>query len=213
MINNFNPPDFENGQTILAEDLDALFSEIHTVIGALIQDNDRSILLPAGFDGVNEIETPDVSGSLVTIGEDKKLTVTKLLYLQNLVTSATQSMNSANTSAAAAAETLTQCQSILSQVQQMRDEVDDMRQQVIVVTGGGDAYDVAVGQGFVGTRAQWLASLVGASAYQVALNNGFVGTQVEWLASLQGVDGELTEATLPSSPTIQNLEALMLGAY
>lgn len=211
MINNFTPSNFENGQTILAEDLDAIFGQIHTVIGALIQDNSRSILLPAGFDGVNEIENPDVSGSLVTIGDDKKLTVTKLLYLQNLVNSATAAMSSANSSAATAAGTLLQCQTILAQVQQMRDEVDDMRQQVIVVTGGGDAYDVAVGQGFVGTRAQWLASLVGASAYQVALNNGFVGTQAQWLASLQGVDGDLTEAALPNTAAYKNLETLAIA--
>lgn len=211
MINNFPLPDFENGQTILAEDLDAIFGQIHTVIGSLIQDNSRSILLPAGFSGVNSIETPDVLGSLVTIGDDNNLTVTKLLYLQNLVTSATSAMNSANESAAAAMARLNQCQEILEQVQQLHAEVDAMRQQVIVVTGGGDAYDVAVGQGFVGTRAQWLASLVGASAYQVALNNGFVGTQAQWLASLQGIDGDLTEALLPTTDAYKNLETLAIA--
>lgn len=64
--------------------------------------------------------------------------------------------------------------------------------------GGADgksAYQVAVDNGFVGTEAQWLASLKGAtgadgrSAYQVALDNGFVGTEQEWLASLKGADG------------------------
>lgn len=32
---------------------------------------------------------------------------------------------------------------------------------------------------------------VGKSAYQIAVDNGFVGTEAEWLASLKGDDGEL----------------------
>ncbi len=69
---------------------------------------------------------------------------------------------------------------------------------------GASAYEVAVAGGFVGTQAQWLASLVGppgdpgaegedgadgASAYQVAVINGFVGTEAQWLASLVGAAG------------------------
>lgn len=75
---------------------------------------------------------------------------------------------------------------------------------------GLSAYQIALQNGFVGTEAQWLASLVGAdgadgldgqdgangadgadglSAYQVALTNGFVGSEAEWLASLVGADG------------------------
>jgi hypothetical protein len=82
---------------------------------------------------------------------------------------------------------------------------------------GISAYQVALNNGFVGTEAQWLASLKGStgtsgpkgdtgaastvpgptgpagangiSAYQVALNNGFVGTEVQWLASLKGPAG------------------------
>jgi len=69
---------------------------------------------------------------------------------------------------------------------------------------GLSAYQIAVNNGFVGTEAQWLASLVGAdgsdgligadgadglSAYQIAVNNGFVGTEPEWLASLEGAQG------------------------
>jgi hypothetical protein len=30
----------------------------------------------------------------------------------------------------------------------------------------------------------------GKSAYQIAVDNGFVGTEAQWLASLQGADGE-----------------------
>lgn len=78
---------------------------------------------------------------------------------------------------------------------------------------GPSAYDVAVAGGFVGTEAEWLATLVGAqgipgndgapgadgadgvqgpdgpSAYQVAVAGGFVGTEAEWLASLVGPEG------------------------
>lgn len=72
---------------------------------------------------------------------------------------------------------------------------------------GASAYELAVGNGFSGTEAEWLESLIGAdgadgtngtngvdgsdgdSAYQVAVNNGFTGTEAQWLASLQGADG------------------------
>lgn len=81
-------------------------------------------------------------------------------------------------------------------------------------TPGLSAYEIAVNEGFVGTQAQWLASLKGAtgaqglpgndgadgavgpqgpeglSAYEVAVNNGFVGTESAWLDSLQGPAGE-----------------------
>lgn len=75
---------------------------------------------------------------------------------------------------------------------------------------GRSAYQVALDNGFVGTEAAWLASLVGAdgangadgapgapgedgtpgpSAYDVAVANGFVGSQSAWLASLVGPEG------------------------
>jgi hypothetical protein len=60
---------------------------------------------------------------------------------------------------------------------------------------GDSAYEVAVAEGFVGTEAEWLASLEGPegdqglSAYAVAVANGFVGTQSEWLESLVGPAG------------------------
>lgn len=93
---------------------------------------------------------------------------------------------------------------------------------------GASAYEVAVAAGFVGTEAQWLASLVGpqgpvgapgadgadgadgvngapgsagASAYQVAVAAGFVGTEAQWLASLVGPQGPAgpSGATAPQS--------------
>lgn len=74
---------------------------------------------------------------------------------------------------------------------------------------GDSAYDIAVAEGFVGTEAEWLDSLVGAqgpqgetgetgaagpdglSAYEVAvIEGGFIGSEVEWLASLVGEQGD-----------------------
>ena len=67
---------------------------------------------------------------------------------------------------------------------------------------GASAYEVALANGFSGTEAEWLDSLVGAagsdgsdgasgaSAYDIAVADGFVGTQSEWLASLAGPSGE-----------------------
>ncbi|QBJ02727.1 tail fiber protein [Pseudomonas phage Psa21] len=57
---------------------------------------------------------------------------------------------------------------------------------------GDSAYQVAVTNGFVGSEAQWLASLEGSdglSAYELAVDGGFVGTQAQWLASLKGEKG------------------------
>lgn len=78
---------------------------------------------------------------------------------------------------------------------------------------GASAYDVAVANGFVGSEAQWLASLVGEgdpglSAYQVALANGFVGTQPEWLESLAGEPGEKGD---PGDPGVAPEDAAMIG--
>jgi len=51
---------------------------------------------------------------------------------------------------------------------------------------GIDAYQLALNQGFIGTREEWLRSL---SAYGIALSNGFVGSEQEWLESLKGSSG------------------------
>jgi hypothetical protein len=44
---------------------------------------------------------------------------------------------------------------------------------------GDDAYEVAVSQGYVGTKEEWLDSLVGASAYEIAVSLGYEGTEVQ----------------------------------
>ena len=60
----------------------------------------------------------------------------------------------------------------------------------LVAQNGLSAYELAVKNGFVGTEAEWLASLSqGQSAYDVAVKNGFVGTEAEWLESLKGLNG------------------------
>lgn len=64
---------------------------------------------------------------------------------------------------------------------------------------GLSAYQIALGHGFVGDEASWLASLqgdagqdgaAGASAYDVAVEAGFVGDEASWLASLKGEPGD-----------------------
>lgn len=67
-------------------------------------------------------------------------------------------------------------------------------------TGGGgtpgadgkSAYQIALDSGFVGSQAQWLASLHGLngkSAFDLAVDAGFGGDVTAWLASLKGVAG------------------------
>ena len=62
----------------------------------------------------------------------------------------------------------------------------------VFVQTARDAYQLAVADGFVGTRAEWEASLIGTqglSAYQVAVAGGYGGTVEDWLASLIGSQG------------------------
>lgn len=79
-------------------------------------------------------------------------------------------------------------------------EVDPSSGTVSVINAGPpgigvsglSAYQIAVANGFVGTQAEWLATLggiPGPSAYDVAVDNGFVGTEAAWLASLEGDPG------------------------
>jgi hypothetical protein len=61
---------------------------------------------------------------------------------------------------------------------------------------GASAYELAVINGFIGTEAEWILSLVGVngidgkSAYQIAVDEGFIGTEAAWLLSLVGAAGE-----------------------
>ena len=77
---------------------------------------------------------------------------------------------------------------------------------IISGMNGKSSYEIAVENGFTGSRQEWIAALQGQdgtngtngkSAYELAVENGFEGTLEEWLLSLQfgedgkdGVDGE-----------------------
>lgn len=60
---------------------------------------------------------------------------------------------------------------------------------------GKSAYEVAVENGYKGTEAEWLISLVGEngkdgkSAYELAVEGGYKGTLEDWLLSLVGNEG------------------------
>ncbi len=60
---------------------------------------------------------------------------------------------------------------------------------------GKSAYEIAVEEGYSGTKAEWLKSLVGPqgpegqSAYELAVEKGYVGTEEAWLKSLVGPQG------------------------
>lgn len=84
---------------------------------------------------------------------------------------------------------------------------------------GASAYQIAVGHGFNGSEADWVASLVGpqgeqgqpgtngevgmagASAYQIAVTNGFTGSEEAWLASLVGEAGPAGADGADGTPT------------
>lgn len=71
---------------------------------------------------------------------------------------------------------------------------------VISGMNGKSSYEIAVENGFTGSREEWIAALQGKdgvdgtngkSAYELAVENGFEGTLEEWLLSLQfGEDGK-----------------------
>ena len=63
-----------------------------------------------------------------------------------------------------------------------------------------DAYGIAVANGFKGTVAEWLDSLVGKSAYDIAVMQGFKGTEKEWIASLKA-DADRAEAAVAEAVT------------
>lgn len=89
---------------------------------------------------------------------------------------------------------------------------------------GESAYEVAVAEGYVGSEAEWLLTLVGPegkSAYEVAKANGYPGTEVQWIASLKGDAGQDTEfvgdfasqANLPITGTPAQLATALGRVY
>lgn len=90
-----------------------------------------------------------------------------------------------------------------------------LKQAILALAPGGggadgaSAYEVAVDNGFAGTEAEWLDSLVGAagadgsdgaSAYAVAVANGFSGSESAWLDSLQGETGATGSTGADATP-------------
>ena len=92
----------------------------------------------------------------------------------------------------------------------------------IDIPDGASAYDIAVGEGFVGTESEWLESLKGQdgdsgidgmSAYEIACFYGFDGTEEEWLDSLNGEPGDTGEPGQDGySPSI-SVEETDAGVY
>ena len=95
---------------------------------------------------------------------------------------------------------------------------------------GKSAYDTAVEAGYVGSQAEWLATMGGEdghSAYQIAVENGFVGTEPQWLLSLKGATGGIgpmgpgvkilgvknSSAELPASGNIAGDGYLIAGHF
>lgn len=63
---------------------------------------------------------------------------------------------------------------------------------------GKSAYEIALEEGFSGTKTEWINSLKGTngiqgengkSAYEIAVEKGFIGSKDDWLKSLKGIDG------------------------
>ena len=75
------------------------------------------------------------------------------------------------------------------------------------------AYEIALANGFTGTKAQWLASLRGPdgkSAYQIAVDNGFTGTEEEWINKLQLIMSEGYLSDLINDLTLSNEEIISI---
>lgn len=65
-------------------------------------------------------------------------------------------------------------------------EYDNYRTNVSKLRTGKSVYDMAVDNGFLGTEAEYLASLQGRSAYDIAVSLGmYQGTEEEWVACIQ----------------------------
>ena len=72
----------------------------------------------------------------------------------------------------------------------------DVINKLLKLTQGQSAYDIAIDNGFVGTKAAWLESLKGAdgkSAYAYAVEGGYTGTETEFYADLAAFGGLAAE--------------------
>ena len=75
------------------------------------------------------------------------------------------------------------------------------------------AYEIALANGYTGTKAEWLASLKGSdgkSAYQIAVDNGFTGTEEEWINKLQLIMSEGYLSDLINDLTLSNEEIISI---
>ncbi len=76
---------------------------------------------------------------------------------------------------------------------------------------GKSAYEVAVSNGFVGTEAEWLETLIGNSAYEDWLASGKTGTFQDFLDEIVATVNLLIPQTLTEAQKAQvraNIEAL-----
>ena len=55
---------------------------------------------------------------------------------------------------------------------------------------GKNNYQLAVDAGFKGTLQDWLNTITHKNAYELAVENGFTGTLAEWIVSLRGENGD-----------------------
>lgn len=103
-ISNFTLVNFQNGNILTSGDLNALASAIHTVLGELINSNNKTPLLPDTFTAENKIPAIinnsifmiDGSGNVILVSRDNF--DTQVLTATNAATSASASAASAASS-------------------------------------------------------------------------------------------------------------------
>jgi hypothetical protein len=96
IVTNFSLIDFQNGNVLGEADLDALFGGIHTTIGEVIFNLDRVPLMPDSFTGENKIAAT-INNSLFSINADGDIVLVSKQSLDDSVTSAASSADTANT--------------------------------------------------------------------------------------------------------------------
>lgn len=101
IVTNFSLIDFQDGNTIGETELDAIFGAIHTTIGNLIFNNNKTPLLPDSFAGDNKIPAV-VNNSLFSINESGNVVLVSKQSLDDSVAAAAASAASAAVSAESA---------------------------------------------------------------------------------------------------------------